>query len=49
MVVSKPKLTLKEALELASRQVAESPDWLKDIYKRNDKLIELRRNLYKEE
>jgi hypothetical protein len=36
----KPRMSLKDALETASRQVAESPEWLRDIYKRNDRLLE---------
>lgn len=39
----KPRMSLKDALETASRQVAESPEWLRDIYKRNDSLLEQQR------
>lgn len=40
---SEPRMSLKDALEAASRQVAESPEWLKTIYKRNDQLLEQQR------
>lgn len=36
----KPRMSLRDALEAASRQVAEGPKWLRDIYKRNDSLLE---------
>jgi hypothetical protein len=42
----KPQMSLKDALESASRQVEKSPDWLKTIYKRNDTLLEQRRRAY---
>ena len=42
--MSKPsKMSLKDVLGAARRQVAESPGWLKTIYKRNDALLELHR------
>lgn len=40
---TQPEITLKAAMESASKQVQDSPAWLKSIYERNEQLDRHRR------